>query len=47
MTTISSSVTRADGGFAVDTFYDLPLTRGLIDEYVGVVGDVPRRLLNT
>jgi cyclase len=43
----NSGLVAADGGFAVDTFYDLPLTRGLIDEYVGVVGDVPRRLLNT
>ncbi|OWY62438.1 hypothetical protein B7486_58425, partial [cyanobacterium TDX16] len=43
----NSGLVEADGGFAVDTFYDLPLTRGLIDQYVGVVGDVPRRLLNT
>lgn len=45
----NSGLVEADGGFAVDTFYDLPLTRGLIEQYASVLGDgaVPRRLLNT
>jgi glyoxylase-like metal-dependent hydrolase (beta-lactamase superfamily II) len=43
----NSGLIGAGGGMAVDTFYDLPLTRALIDQYVGVLGQVPTRLLNT
>lgn len=43
----NSGLVTAGGGFVVDSFYDLPRTRALLDHYAGVLPEAPRRLLNT
>jgi len=43
----NSGLVGRGGGLVVDTFYDLPRTRQLMDLYGTVLDDAPRRLLNT
>ncbi len=43
----NSGFVARGGGLVVDTFWDLPRTRRLIDLYAEVAPDAPRRLVNT
>ena len=43
----NSGLVRRGGALVVDTFWDLPHTRALLDCYARVVPDPPRRLVNT
>jgi glyoxylase-like metal-dependent hydrolase (beta-lactamase superfamily II) len=43
----NSGFVNRGGGLVVDTFWDLPLTRRMIELYSGVSSDPPRRLVNT
>lgn len=43
----NSGLVARGGGLIVDTFWDLPRTRGMLDLYAGVHPDPPRRLVNT
>lgn len=43
----NSGLVAAGGGLVVDSFYDLPSTRRLIDRYAEVLPDAPARLVNT
>jgi glyoxylase-like metal-dependent hydrolase (beta-lactamase superfamily II) len=43
----NSGLVARGGGLVVDTFWDLPRTRAMIDMYAGVHPALPRRLVNT
>jgi cyclase len=43
----NSGLVASGGGLVVDTFWDLPRTRAMIDLYAGVHPSQPRRLVNT
>jgi glyoxylase-like metal-dependent hydrolase (beta-lactamase superfamily II) len=43
----NSGFVNRGGGLVVDTFWDLPHTRELVDEYARVWKEPPRRLVNT
>jgi glyoxylase-like metal-dependent hydrolase (beta-lactamase superfamily II) len=43
----NSGFVNRGGGLVVDTFWDLPLTRRMIELYAGVSSDAPQRLVNT
>lgn len=43
----NSGFVNRGGGLVVDTFWDLPLTRRMIELYSGVSSEPPRRLVNT
>ncbi len=43
----NSGLVRRGGGLVVDTFWDLPHTRELIQLYAGVCRESPRRVVNT
>lgn len=43
----NSGFVALGGGLVIDTFWDLPRTRQLIEHYSRVVADPPRRLVNT
>src|SRR4051794_15762381 len=45
--TSNAGLVNRGGGLAVDTFWDLPLTRALIDRYREVRAEPPARLVNT
>jgi glyoxylase-like metal-dependent hydrolase (beta-lactamase superfamily II) len=43
----NSGLLARDGGLVVDTFWDLPHTRAMIDLYAGVLPAPARRVVNT
>jgi len=43
----NSGLVACGGGLVVDTFWDLPRTRAMLDLYAGVHPAAPRRLVNT
>ena len=43
----NSGLVNRGGGLVVDTFWDLPHTRALIDTYARVAREAPRRVVNT
>jgi cyclase len=43
----NSGLVNRDGGLVVDTFWDLPHTRALLDCYARVAREQPRRVVNT
>lgn len=43
----NSGFVDAGGGLVVDSFWDLPRTRALVDHYASIRSDPPRRLVNT
>jgi cyclase len=43
----NSGLVACGGGLVVDTFWDLPRTRALLDLYAGVHPALPRRVVNT
>lgn len=45
--TSNSGLINRGGGLVVDTFWDLPHTRAMIDLYAGVGAATPQRVLNT
>lgn len=45
--TSNSGLIRRDGGVVVDTFWDLPHTREMIDLYASVAAEPARRVVNT
>lgn len=45
--TSNSGLVRRGGGLVVDTFWDLPHTRAMIDTYARVCPERPRRVVNT